>query len=90
MPRSGYGTFRHSSTLPVGHMNKDDQLPPDAAQLSSSFIEPGRKWLLLTGDFAGQVGTEVCATRDFAWVGLAFHDKPQVHTFSIRNLQPAH
>ncbi len=71
-------------------MDVTEPTPPDLTELSPSFIEPGRKWLPLMGDFAGRVGTEVSATRDFAWVALSFEGNAQSHTFYIRSLQPAH
>ena len=34
--------------------------------MSPAHAQPGRRWLPKTGEFAGQYGTECCASDDFA------------------------
>jgi hypothetical protein len=41
---------------------------PDPWEMSPRYTQPGRKWIAQQGPFKGQLGAEVCATRDFEWL----------------------
>jgi hypothetical protein len=62
---------------------------PDASAMSARYTQPGRKWVPRSGAFAGRLGAEVCATRDFKWVGLTFPGESHYRTFHYDELEAA-
>jgi hypothetical protein len=61
--------------------------PPLPELMSPRFTQPGRKWKPRFGVFAGRLGSEVCATRDFKWVGLTFQGESDYRTFRRDELE---
>lgn len=64
-------------------------MTPDPALLKPEHTQPGRRWIPLTGPYAGQCGAEHCATRDFSFVGLMFPGEDRYHVFAMEELKPA-
>jgi hypothetical protein len=60
---------------------------PYPALMKSEYIQPGRRWIPLTGPYAGQYGAEACATKDFSWIGLLFPGEDMYHAFPIEELK---
>ena len=65
----------------------DDSAGPSPELMSPRFSQPGRKWKPRFGEFAGRLGSEVCATRDFNWVGLTFQGESDYRTFRRDELE---
>lgn len=62
---------------------------PDPALMNPKYAQPGRKWIPRKGPYMGKLGSEHCATEDFAWVGLTFPGESEYHAFRIGDIDAA-